>query len=224
MKNSDVIAIEQIMVNVFLIKSTKGYILVDTGQPGAYKKLAAKMKKKGVDPASIELIIITHPHQDHTANINAFKKLSGAKVLIQKHGVEYLKNGTNPPLTPDSSLGKFLSKLIKDKKLEGTDPDIIVEDDFSLEEFGVKGKIIMTPGHTADSISIVLDNGTAIIGDIIMGGVFNAKKPHMPFVALDADKNTASIKKLLEYPVEVFYAGHGGPFKVNDVKKLMKGR
>jgi len=35
-----------------------------------------------------------------------------------------------------------------------------------LKDLGIDGEIIYTPGHSEDSISLVLDQGFAIVGDL----------------------------------------------------------
>jgi glyoxylase-like metal-dependent hydrolase (beta-lactamase superfamily II) len=42
-----------------------------------------------------------------------------------------------------------------------------VDDQFDLSDYGVAGRIVHTPGHSASSISIALDSGEALIGDMV---------------------------------------------------------
>ena len=35
-----------------------------------------------------------------------------------------------------------------------------------LSRLGIKGKVIHTPGHSDDSISLILDDGAAFVGDL----------------------------------------------------------
>lgn len=35
-----------------------------------------------------------------------------------------------------------------------------------LGELGIEGEIISTPSHSEDSISVILDDGTCIVGDL----------------------------------------------------------
>ncbi|MFO7633107.1 MAG: MBL fold metallo-hydrolase, partial [Caldilinea sp.] len=46
----------------------------------------------------------------------------------------------------------------------------LIDGDFDLRSFGVDGRVFATPGHTPGSISILLDSGDAIVGDLLMGG------------------------------------------------------
>jgi glyoxylase-like metal-dependent hydrolase (beta-lactamase superfamily II) len=49
-----------------------------------------------------------------------------------------------------------------------------------MKAFGVDGKVVCTPGHTAGSISVVLSTGEAIVGDLLMGGMFRSGQPGYP--------------------------------------------
>jgi hydroxyacylglutathione hydrolase len=51
-------------------------------------------------------------------------------------------------------------------RFDGVEPDILTDEGMDLLAFGVNGRIVHTPGHTAGSISLVLDSGEAFVGDI----------------------------------------------------------
>ena len=68
-------------VNCYLIQD-KGIILVDTGTPGLHNKILKQIKKLGLDPHEIRLIIITHGHGDHFGSTQRIKELTGAKLAV----------------------------------------------------------------------------------------------------------------------------------------------
>jgi glyoxylase-like metal-dependent hydrolase (beta-lactamase superfamily II) len=46
---------------------------------------------------------------------------------------------------------------------------VVSSDDFDLlKNIGIEGKILYTPGHLRDSISVVLSDGNAFVGDAAM--------------------------------------------------------
>lgn len=51
-------------------------------------------------------------------------------------------------------------------EFDKVEPEILVEEDIDLLEFGVNGKIVHTPGHISGSISLLLDSGEAFVGDL----------------------------------------------------------
>jgi len=42
-----------------------------------------------------------------------------------------------------------------------------MDDEFDLGEYGIAGKIIHTPGHSPSSVSIVLESGETLVGDML---------------------------------------------------------
>lgn len=155
--------------NIYFIRTDNGYILVDTGNPGTEDALDGIFDKVGVDPKNVQLIVLTHGHMDHMGNIAHAKKVTGAKVLAHQSYAENLKKGEIEPAVARNFTGQlfnFLTGLLG-TQFEGVKPDILLVDEFDLNEFDLSGKVIHTPGHSPSSISIVLDNGETLVGDMI---------------------------------------------------------
>lgn len=91
----------------------------------------------------LDYIIATHYHSDHTASINKIKK-------------SY----------PES---KIIASELDGNKL-GIIVDIKVEDSDILELGDVKLQFILTPGHTAGGICIIVDNKALLTGDTLFIG------------------------------------------------------
>lgn len=81
-------------------------------------------------------------------------------------------------------------------------------------------------GHTAGSISIVFDDGRAITGDLLMGGVLGGyvlpRIPGYHYYAEDLPQVRRSIRKLLDLGVKQFFPGHGGPLDAAAVEKRFR--
>lgn len=56
-------------ISPLLIRSGGTLVLVDTGETGSQNTLPAHLQALGIDPADINLIVITHGHGDHVAGI-----------------------------------------------------------------------------------------------------------------------------------------------------------
>jgi glyoxylase-like metal-dependent hydrolase (beta-lactamase superfamily II) len=156
-------------VNIYLIKTTNGHILVDVGMPNLGAELDAVFDEAGVDPKSVGLIVLTHGHLDHIGSVAYAKAATGGKVLCHRSLAASLANSKMERAVPRTKklsirLMNGLSRLLK---FEGVEPDILIDDERDLGEYGIAGKIIYTPGHSASSISIVLDSGEALIGDMV---------------------------------------------------------
>ena len=68
-----------------------------------------------------------------------------------------------------------------------------------LAKLGVSGEVIHTPGHSEDSVSLILDDGTAIVGDM---------PPYSALAAIDDEKVQNSYKNILSHGVSQLHYGH----------------
>jgi glyoxylase-like metal-dependent hydrolase (beta-lactamase superfamily II) len=102
-----------------------------------------------------------------------------------------------------------------------------VDETFDLSAFGVEGRILYTPGHTAGSLSVLLPDGRAIVGDVMMGGYMGGNlfgaRPNYHYFADDLDAVHGSIRALFDAGVKTFYVGHGGPLARANVEKRFAG-
>ncbi len=155
--------------NIYFIETQRGHILVDAGMPNSARRLDGAFAQTGVDPQSVHLIIATHGHMDHVGSMAHAKRVTGAPVLCHRSFAEPLENGVIEPATPRNLTGRLLNFLsgFLGSRFEGVRPDIVIEDEYDLSEHGIHGKVIHTPGHSPSSISIVLANGEALIGDML---------------------------------------------------------
>jgi glyoxylase-like metal-dependent hydrolase (beta-lactamase superfamily II) len=80
---------------------------------------------------------------------------------------------------------------------------------------------VYTPGHTAGSLSVLLDSGEAFVGDLAMNKLPLRYNPSLPVLADDIEKAKESWKCLLELGVEMVYPGHGQPFSVECTMKAI---
>ena len=82
----------------------------------------------------------------------------------------------------------------------------------SLESFDIPARVIYTPGHTMDSMSVLLESGEAIVGDLAMNTRLLRLSPGMPIFAEDLSLIKPSWKKLLDSGARKIYPSHGKPF------------
>lgn len=218
---SDIIKIELGLVNAFLLKGNK-YILVDTGRKTSYRKILSTLEKRGIAPEEIELIILTHSHDDHIGSLDVLLNKTGAKCLMQKKEYDCLMNKEPDEIKPYTWLMKLAFKFTssnQESKFK-TKIDILMNDEFDLTPYGVQGKIIHTPGHSKGSISILLDDGKAFIGDNLMAN-FPWSKPQKPMIAYDLSMVKKSINKLISLGAKRFYLSHGKDYDVGTIKQII---
>lgn len=92
-------------------------------------------------------------------------------------------------------------------RYDPVNPDFIIDGDCELVIFpGIK--ILTTPGHTRGSISVIVNDDYAIVGDTLFNVFTNCFYP--PF-ADDEKALIESWEKLLSTGCKVIYPGHGKP-------------
>ncbi|MBF2709906.1 MBL fold metallo-hydrolase [Flavobacterium soyangense] len=209
------------MINCFLIKGEKKHVLVDTGVPNSEKKIIKQLKKHGIKLDDIGLILVTHGHIDHFGSAKELKDILKVPILMHNLDKEALQTGKSMLKTLKSN-HKIWDIVLKPKLANDIAspcfPDIVLNgnQEYDLSIYGINGKVIHTPGHTPGSLSVVLEDGSAIIMDlassgIFLGGIaFHSRMKHPPFHDnLEHVKN--SINHILSLNTKIFYLGHGHP-------------
>ncbi|MCY2990542.1 MAG: MBL fold metallo-hydrolase [Planctomycetota bacterium] len=216
---TNVIPIRLSLSNSFLVLGERP-ILVDTGSPKDGDRLLNGLAHHGVRGHDLALILHTHGHSDHCGSTQQLKESTSAPIAIHSADAAVMDNGQNQATKPTCLTARLLHLLVDDK-FPSVRPDILVPDEMSLQAFGVDGKVVHTPGHTAGSISVLLTTGEAIVGDLLMGdwlgGMFRSGKPGYPYFADDLGQIRASVKKLLDIGATKFFVGHGGPLDAGRV-------
>ncbi len=202
--------------NSVLIVNGSNSIIIDTGVRGNLHHFKTQLKQFRLNAGDIKLIILTHTHYDHTGNLKPLAELTGAKVLVHKNEFENLKNGFIPIPKGLGNYTRFISNIgrIVYPKYASPKPfvaDLINENVFELAEFGVDGKILSTPGHTAGSQSVIIGK-KLISGDTFIHMPNGVIFPHF---CDDPKTLLATWQKLFDLGIEEIYPGHGKPFPVD---------
>jgi hydroxyacylglutathione hydrolase len=213
--------IELGFVNAYLLKSDKGFMLVDTGLPQQKEQLENELKSAGCTPENLTLVIITHGDWDHTGNAAFLKEEYHAKIAVHPSDVNQAENGIFLKRKVRPLLFKifFAIRMIKRKlnKDQTAFPkfktDIQLSDNQSLEEYGLKAKIIHIPGHTEGSIGVLTDDGNFFAGDTFV----NYKRPAIALIIQNQKELRASIDKIKKLNITTVYPGHGKPFSIKNL-------
>lgn len=152
--------------------------LIDTGRPGNLELFASLLKSIGKEFSDIDRIIISHSHQDHDGNLAEILSLAQAELWahsIYREMISYhphINDGAKHPELPGScrlcNMPENFSKncLPYHKKRSSLSIDFVIKDDQTLLDDGLS--FIFTPGHTPDSICIILEDEVIFTGDTLL--------------------------------------------------------
>ena len=195
--------------NVFLLTNGQNNILIDTGPKRLWNKLDNRLKRLKI--RHLDYLILTHSHFDHAGNAKRIKKNYHAKLMVHRIEAPFITSGES--IIPDGTniftrtlinlFGKSLSSRLR---FESCPADILIDSTFELREFGFNAYIWHTPGHTQGSMSIIIDNEIALVGDT-MFGIFRGSV--FPPYADDVPQMLQSWRKLLETGCSLFIPSHG---------------
>lgn len=144
--------------NTFFLPGVRGGLLIDTDMAGTLPLFFKAIKAASMELGDIAFVMATHYHPDHMGLIGEMQKL-GVKLLlmdVQRDAVHF-------------SDAIFLrDRHVHYQPIDEGAAEVISCGDSRafLAGMGICGEIISTPSHSADSVSVILDDGTCLTGDL----------------------------------------------------------
>lgn len=175
----------------YYISNGAGGILVDTDWAGTLPTFFRAIKEQNIPLADIKYLVITHYHPDHMGLAGEFAEL-GIQLVVLDIQREYVHFSDNI-FEKDKRVNYVPVNL--EKALVITCEE---SRDF-LKKLNIDGEIIPTPGHSDDSISLILDDGIAVVGDLY---------PIESVPAYNDEILNESWRRLFSYNLKTVYYGH----------------
>jgi len=238
-----IITLKLSFTNCYLLSVDDSYILIDTGYNYEWSLFKKRLLKNNITLKQITHIILTHHHDDHAGLLNyIISENKNVKIILSGLAPKLLAKGENDRTHGGGLINKrinflfnfkilYLSLLLKkkiDKKSNLTFPpyyirseDILINEEVKLKNIGINidGKIIPTPGHCIDSISIILNSEIAIVGDAAANFLRFAGTKYCVIFVTDLNEYYKSWERIIAENVKEIYPAHGKKFKVNKLKK-----
>jgi len=207
-----------------------GVVVVDAGAPSKLNNFLSGLQRASIRPEDVQLIVITHGHWDHIGSAGDLKSATGAKLAMHEREIAWLEQSLTPHPPGVTAWGRMLAFMAKSFvmpliKVPPAKVDVPVGDEgLSLSDFGIPGRVLCTPGHSAGSVSVLLDSGEAFVGDLAMNKFPLRLSPGLPILAEDPAAVTASWELLLEAGAKEVYPAHGKPFPADVIRRAIRTR
>lgn len=213
-------------INTCYLLKGNGTIMIDGGPANVGDKFKKYLTKLGIEPKVIQLVVLTHADFDHAGSASLIRKMTGAKIVIHENDRLILEEGRYNFPPGVNTWGKIshaiFDPLLRKISIPPQKADLILNnDDYSLYDFGIDGKIIYTPGHTAGSVSVLLDNGDLFAGCLAHNIRMFTPGPRLPIYAENIEQVKKSWKLVISLGAKMIYPGHGKPFSVEKIKKYI---
>jgi len=176
--------------NFWVVSVGRSRLLIDLGWPGMFSALTANLARADIPLKEITHGIATHYHMDHAGAAQDLKN-AGMRLIVaeeQVSAVPLMAQHMKPTdrYTPIVAAGNLVVTCADSRAL--------------LASLGIQGQFVHTPGHSEDSITVLLGSGEAFTGDLTW-----------PTFATEETRDTvmASWATLRALGAKNVYAGHG---------------
>lgn len=222
-----VIRVHRAAVNLYLVTSPDGLILIDAGLPGMWRTLLRALREVGATPDDIHAVLLTHGHFDH---VGLSDRLHGehrvrshvhpADEELAQHPYRYRpqRPRVSAPLRHPRGI-PILARMTAAGALwvEGTKAKADVSPG---EPMDVPGRPVpvWSPGHTNGHCGFLLpDRGVLFSGDalVTLDPYTGSTGPRLVSrsATADAETNLLSLDRLAATDARLVLPGHGAPFE-----------
>ncbi|WP_433299805.1 MBL fold metallo-hydrolase [Actinoplanes sp. CA-030573] len=201
-------------VNVHLVLTDDGVVLVDTGLPRRSTRIDKALHDIKKQIGDVRTILLTHHHFDHTGNVADLRTRSGARVFAHAADAPVITGAIRAE--PKRALVRLVSRFMS---AEPTKIDQLITTDESEPIPGFTA--LHTPGHTRGHVSYLLDRagGVLFAGDAAAG-----KKGEVGSAPRAAAENLGdldrSVLKLASHTFENAVFGHGQAISARAVERF----
>lgn len=210
------------IMNTWLYPIEDGWVMIDTGYEKSYPKVRKRLNALCIRPEEVGYIFLTHAHDDHAGFLEEWMtRHPQTQVVAHEKALEGLRRGQNGFEGGCSTRFAFWFCCLMAALGNGEHryPRLSQEHlariitlnarNCAQMENALRGKILFTPGHTADSISLLVDS-SLFCGDAAMNGLPSSHK--ITIWVENQDEFRCSWEKMLQTGAGKIYPAHGSPF------------
>jgi glyoxylase-like metal-dependent hydrolase (beta-lactamase superfamily II) len=192
----------------------------------------------GIEPSAIAWIVLTHHHPDHAGGLGWLGRMTAARVVGHPDNDLWLLGDLDENVRrvafyaalnryyglPDREIALLQRWAVGyDRPVAPRPIDVPVREDATLALGGATWRVLETPGHAGTSISLIRDDGVAIVGDTLLDRISSnaLPEPAPPGEHWQSQEQwrprtmlayRRSLQRLAALPLTTLLAGHGAPF------------
>lgn len=176
--------------NFWVVSAGRQRLLIDLGWPGMVSALSTNLTRCDIPLREITHGVATHYHMDH----------AGAAQDLKDAGMRLIVADLQVPAIPRMAQHMKPTDHYTAIRADGNLVVACSESRALLATMGIHGQLVHTPGHSDDSITVLLDGGEAFTGDLTW-----------PMFATEEtmEQVMASWARLRALGARTVYAGHG---------------
>jgi glyoxylase-like metal-dependent hydrolase (beta-lactamase superfamily II) len=198
-----VFEVRQGFVNLHIVVTDDGVVLVDTGLAGRTPKVVQALGEASRTVGDITTILLTHWHDDHTGGLAELRRRSGARVVAHVLDAPVIAGDAPGRLT---RFQRIATRFLPDAERVPVDEVLTGEGPTAVPGF----LAFHTPGHTPGHVSYLLDRagGLLFAGDAAAGRRLTVRETPRLMTA-DRAAARASVARLAALDFDIAVFGHG---------------
>jgi glyoxylase-like metal-dependent hydrolase (beta-lactamase superfamily II) len=156
-------------VNCYALEVAGGYLLIDVGMPGSFGEFASVLRRKSVLLEKIRFLVVTHFHPDHC----------GVAQELKNAGVALLLGDVQAPRLAEAN--RWLARFPGFTPISDTGNVVVETGDPAAWKAmtGVGGVLLHTPGHSDDSVTVIVDGLGAFVGDLRLADAYTGREAEL---------------------------------------------
>ncbi len=204
-------------INVYLISTPQGPVLVDSAAPGMFGWLVKSLRQVGIAPEQLAGVVVTHFHIDHVGTAMALQKCS-VPVYALAAEVPILMGDTAHPGYAGTA-GKIF--LAAERLLFGNPSFSGVRSlEVGQKLLDTAWRVVASPGHTPGSLALFNEEtGDLLSGDTLLSD-FGCPRANLSFFTLDRETLVESALNLMALEPKYIHPGHGRPLPLSAYAKV----